>query len=155
MWQTYANIWIHFIWTTKERVPLITPSVKYKLYKHIRDIAKKESIVIDILNGTEDHVHCLVSVGSTQTIAGIAKQPKGGSSYLVNKNGSTADYFDWQDGYGAISVSPSNIPNVRQYIKNQEKHHRNTSLTEELAQIKSQIELSTSANISTNQTPTQ
>src|SRR5687768_2281165 len=86
MWQTYANIWFHFIWSTKDRCPLIMPSLKYKLYKIIRETGKKEHIRIDMINGTEDHIHLLVCVDSTHRICEIAKKLKGASSYYVNKN---------------------------------------------------------------------
>ena len=137
MWQTYASIWLHFIWGTKNRQPLITETIEYLLYDKIKETAKAEKIHLDHINGVEDHVHCLVSIDTTFRIFDIPKLLKGSSSRFINEQGITKDYFDWQDGYGVFSVSPTHLPQVRSYMKNQKKHHRSISFEEEITRLKS------------------
>lgn len=84
-----------------------------------------------MINGYSDHCHCLVSLGSNQNIEKIVQLLKGESSYWINKNQLTKDTFSWQDEYFAVSVSESMLEPVRNYIKNQEKHHKRKSFTEE------------------------
>lgn len=127
----YIKIWIHLIWATKNRQPLITEQIKLKLFDHIRENAKNKEIYLDFINGTSDHVHALISLKSNQTIADVSKLIKGESSHWVNKNNLTKLKFEWQDEYIAISVSESMVNRVREYIKNQEEHHRKRSFAEE------------------------
>ena len=65
MWQTFSSIWLHFIWSTKNREPLITASIEHILYDKIKEVAEAEKIHLDHINGIEDHVHCLVSIDTT------------------------------------------------------------------------------------------
>ena len=83
------------------------------------------------MNGFVDHVHCLVSLGTDQTIEKIAQLIKGESSFWVNKSGVCKTKFGWQDEYFAVSVSEVNVPAVRKYIANQEEHHRTKSFEDE------------------------
>jgi REP element-mobilizing transposase RayT len=84
-----------------------------------------------MINGYVDHVHCLVSLGSHQTLEKIMQLLKGESSFWINKNGLTETKFAWQDEYFAVSVNPAGLDSVRRYIANQEIHHRNSSFKSE------------------------
>nr|WP_228432432.1 transposase [Chryseobacterium cucumeris] len=84
-----------------------------------------------MINGYSDHCHCLISLGSDQNIEKIVQLLKGESSHWINKNKLTLGKFSWQDEYFAVSVSESMIESVRNYIKNQEKHHQKKSFGEE------------------------
>lgn len=127
----YINLWTHLIWATKNRQPLVTAELKPKLYNHIRENATGNNIHLDFLNGVEDHVHALVSLNSSQTIAFVLQTLKGESSHWINKEKLTKVPFGWQDDYMALSVSESHMDRVRNYIKNQEEHHRTMTFTEE------------------------
>ncbi|GAB4337774.1 MAG: IS200/IS605 family transposase [Calditrichia bacterium] len=127
----YVKIWTHLIWATKNREPLITQELKYKLYDHIRENAKNKDIYLDHINGVEDHVHTLISMKGEQSISKIAFFLKGESSHWVNENKLTRKKFEWQDEFIAVSVSESQVPKVREYIRNQEEHHRKKSFQEE------------------------
>jgi REP element-mobilizing transposase RayT len=83
------------------------------------------------MNGYVDHVHCLVSLGTDQTIEKIMQLIKGESSFWINKSGVCRIKFGWQDEYFAVSVSEANVPGVRKYIANQEEHHRTKSFEDE------------------------
>ena len=128
----YIKVYIHFVWSTKDRVPYLDSKEKRKqVWEHIRENAKTKGIYIDFINGYQEHCHCLVSLGVDQTIEKIMQLIKGESSFWINKNNLTTEKFGWQDEYFAVSVSESIIDKVRDYIKNQEEHHRHKSYNEE------------------------
>jgi len=128
---SFVKIWIHLIWSTKNRQPLITRDLKFKLYDHIRENAKNKKIFLDHINGTADHVHLLISMKGDQSISKIAFLLKGESSHWVNENKFKRTKFEWQDEFIAVSVSESLVPKVREYIRNQEEHHRKKTFQEE------------------------
>ena len=121
---SYVQIWIHYIWATKNRRAIISKELKYKLYNHIRLNAKKKGIHIDHINGMENHIHLLVSLNGEQCPSKIAFFIKGESSRWVNKNNLCETKFEWQNEYMAFSVSPTAVPRLRKYIRNQEAHHK-------------------------------
>ena len=86
--------------------------------------AKQKNIYIDSLNGYKDHIHCLLSLDPDQTLSKTIQMIKGESSYWINKNKLTKYRFEWAVEYFGISVSESQIQKVRNYIKNQEAHHK-------------------------------
>lgn len=120
----YINVMIHFIWATKNREPLITPDLKPILLSHIKENSFKKGIFIETINCVDDHIHMLISLGTNQTISNIANLVKGESSFWVNNQKIIEHKFEWQDDYIALSVSESVIDRVRQYIINQEEHHK-------------------------------
>lgn len=127
----YSKVMIHFIWATKKRSPIITRELKPLLLKHIKENSIAKEIFIDSLNCVEDHIHILISLGTEQTISKIAMLIKGESSFWVNKQKVLNFKFEWQDEYIALSVSESGIQKVRDYIQNQEEHHRKKTFREE------------------------
>jgi putative transposase len=128
----FIKVWVHLIWSTKNRNKIITSDLKYKLYDHIKDNARKKEIYIDFINGVEDHIHLLISIKAEQSLSKLTQLIKGESSFWVNQNKLLDEKFEWQDEYIAVSVSESMIPKVREYIKNQEEHHRKKSFAEEV-----------------------
>ena len=127
----YIKIWIHLIFSTKNRDKLISRELKPKLLDHIRQNAKSKNIYIDFINCVEDHCHILISLGAGQSISEVARLIKGESSNWINKNKRMKINFKWQEEYIAVSVSESQVNNVRNYIKNQEEHHRIKTFSEE------------------------
>ncbi|MDY7393960.1 IS200/IS605 family transposase [Aureibaculum sp. 2210JD6-5] len=120
----FVKTYIHFVWSTKNRVPYLdSKELRKKVWHHIRENAKEKGIFIDFINGYSDHCHCLVSLGRDQTIQKVMQLIKGESSFWINKQNLTKKKFQWQDEYFAVSVSESMIDKVRNYIKNQEIHH--------------------------------
>ncbi len=110
---------------------LISSELKPKLLAHIKENAKKKDIYIDFINCVENHFHLLISLGAGQSISEISRLLKGESSNWVNKNKLSKINFKWQEEYIAVSVSESQVNKVRNYIKNQEEHHRIKTFTEE------------------------
>jgi putative transposase len=127
----YLYIWIHFVWATKNRAPLLTKNIRQDVFKHIKDNGSLKNIHIDFVNGHLEHVHCLVSLNQKQTIAEVAQLVKGESSYWINKYKLTPEKFEWQDEYFAVSVSEKDVNKIREYIKNQEEHHSKTTFAQE------------------------
>lgn len=127
----YINIWIHLIWSTKNRQPFLKKELKSKIISHIKENAKNKNIYLDFINGDTDHIHTLISLKADQSISKIAHLLKGESSHWVNQNHLTKTEFAWQEEYIAVSVSHSAVNKVRNYIKNQEEHHRKKSFPEE------------------------
>lgn len=125
------KIWIHLVWATKRRQPLLHKSTRQNVFQHMRDNAKEKKIHVDFINGYVDHVHLLISLNAEQTIAKIVQLIKGESSYWINKNNLCAEKFEWQDDYFAVSVSQSGVDAVREYIKNQEEHHSKKTFQQE------------------------
>ncbi|OWY21546.1 transposase [Sphingobacteriales bacterium UPWRP_1] len=134
--QNFSALWVHLVWSTKNRLPLITGSIQLTLYNQLRKIALEKSYHLNFVNGMEDHIHLLVGYEPKFAISNMVKDFKGISSRWVNEQQLTADYFDWQDGFCAISVSPSNVPKVRNYIRNQQQHHAKQTFEEELILLK-------------------
>ncbi len=128
---SYIKVWLHFVWSTKNRKPLLTDDIRQKVFQHIRENAKEKDIYIDYVNGYVDHAHCLVSLDSEHSLKQIMQLIKGESSHWINKNNLCKEKFQWQDDYFVVSVSESIIDDVRDYIKNQEIHHRTKSFDEE------------------------
>jgi putative transposase len=132
MKRNYIALHVHLIWTTKNKYPFLEAKYRYPLLDHIRETAIEKGIKVRIVNGVEDHLHCLVSMHPTQNIADIIKSIKGESSRWITQQGWFNRDFEWQDGYGAISVSPQHFERVTQYIYNQESHHAFNNLADEL-----------------------
>jgi REP element-mobilizing transposase RayT len=136
MSKTYTSIWIHAIWTTKERVALLDRSFRVDICSYIRENARENQMHVDTVNGIEDHLHALISMLPTQSVAQIMKQIKGTSSHWINENELTNVKFSWQRSYGALSVSPQEVDKIRKYIRKQEDHHKNWKLDEEFKRFK-------------------
>jgi REP element-mobilizing transposase RayT len=128
---SYIKVWIHFVWSTKNRVHYLKDEIRQTIFRHIRENALQKGIYLDFINGYTDHVHCLISLGTDQTIEKIMQLIKVESSFWINKNRLCKTKFEWQNEYFAVSVSESNLPSVRKYIANQETHHRTKSFDDE------------------------
>ena len=130
---SYIRIWVHFVWATKNRDRILTKEFRPVLFNHILDNAKQKGIYIDQINGHLDHVHALVSLKSTQKIEEIAQQLKGESAHWTNNKFKKLQHkLSWQKEYFAVSVSESQLSIMRNYIKNQEEHHKRKSFQQEV-----------------------
>ena len=127
----FLKIWVHLVWATKNRAPILTDNIRQRVFTHMRENASLKNVHIDFINGYVDHVHCLISLSQEQTIAKIVQLLKGESSFWINKNNLCRQKFEWQHDYFAVSVSESGINRVRDYIKKQEDHHKKKTFEEE------------------------
>jgi REP element-mobilizing transposase RayT len=128
---SFNKIWIHAIWATKERTPLINSSVEQKVYHFISEQFRELGCPVRIINGMPDHIHCLFLLSPQKSIAEVIKQIKGSSSHFVNQNNLISERFAWQTGYASYSVSESIVDKVFHYIYNQKQHHHKKTFLQE------------------------
>lgn len=119
----YWNLYYHFIWATKERLPLIDSSLEPKLYRAIVAKAQDMEGFVHAIGGVEDHVHLAVSIPPGLAPAKFIGDVKGNSSHFVNHIVKPDYDFYWQDEYGVLSFGEKSLPAVVRYIHNQKKHH--------------------------------
>ncbi len=130
---SWVRVYIHYVFSTKNKIPFLSSKeILSKVHDHIMQNAREKEIWLDCVNGYYDHLHCLVSLGKTQSISEVARLIKGESSLWINKNKLTMGKFSWQDDFWAVGVSESHVKSVRSYIQGQEKRHRKVSFSEEV-----------------------
>ena len=127
MAHTHINCLLHVVFSTKNRAPLIAPTWRPRLHGFLSSIAADRKFPAVIVGGVEDHVHLLISLPADRPICDCARLLKGTSSKWVNDQFFPDRSFAWQAGYGAFSVSQSQIEVVTNYIRNQAEHHRKWS----------------------------
>ncbi|MGH9590362.1 MAG: IS200/IS605 family transposase [Terracidiphilus sp.] len=125
MAHTYANNFIHCVFSTKERRSLIPAARAAELYAYLDGIARGEGFSLIAAGGTANHVHLLFVLPASFSLAQAVQKLKGSSSRWMGRG------FSWQEGYGAFSVSASQVPVVKRYIQSQEEHHRKRNFEEE------------------------
>ena len=128
MRSTYTQLYVHCVWATWDRLPLITDELQKVLYAAIiRDCTAMKCTVIAI-GGVADHVHLLLGHPPTLTVSKLMKQVKGSSSHLITHAVCPREFFKWQYAYGAFSISHHDLDAVAAYIRHQEEHHAHQSL---------------------------
>ena len=125
---------LHIVFSTKNRTPIIADEISERLFAFIGGICRRKKCELIAAGGTEDHVHLLVILPATVTIADAVREIKGASSKWVNDT-FPGKRFSWQVGYGAFSIGSSMIPTVVEYIHNQKEHHQKVSFQEELTEL--------------------
>jgi REP element-mobilizing transposase RayT len=128
---SFNKIWIHAIWATKDRKPLIQLNVENQIYQFISDQLREQDCPVRIINGMPDHIHCLFLLSPQKTISDVVKQIKGSSSHFINQQELIPEKFSWQTGYAAYSVSESVVTKVFEYIQNQKIHHQKKTFQQE------------------------
>ena len=124
----YVELYLHAVWATWRRLPLITPEIRPRVYASLAHHVHSLGADVIAIGGIEDHVHVLARYPATVAVADYVSRLKGGSSHFVTQVLRHPEFFKWQGGYGAFSVSRRGIPNVRAYVLNQEQHHRDGTL---------------------------
>jgi putative transposase len=128
---SFNKIWIHAIWSTKERFPLIQPPIEKKVYEYMSSQFVESGCPVRIINGMPDHIHSLFLLNPKKPVTEIIKQVKGSTSYWINEQDLIKEKFAWQTGYAAYSVSESVLERVYQYIAGQKQHHQKTTFLKE------------------------
>jgi putative transposase len=121
--RSYLAIALHLVWSTRERSPLISPAIESRLYDYLVAIARSKRCDVLAVGGTENHIHLLVTFPSTVMLGDLLRELKAGSSRWMHATLSPDDWFDWQNNYAAIAVSPSHRKRIIAYIHNQKQHH--------------------------------
>ncbi len=130
--QSLAQLYTHIIFSTKNHVPYIGNDVELELHAYIGDTIKRLGGFPIKINNTEDHIHILASQPRTVSISKLLEDIKRNSSRWIKTKGTRYEKFGWQDGYCALSVSPSIKDKTIAYIENQKEHHRKMTFKEEL-----------------------
>ena len=135
--QSLAKITIHIVFSTKNRVPCLRdPDLRNELYAYMASILREnvDSPAL-LINGVDDHVHGLVSLSRKFAIMKVIEEAKTETSKWLKRQSPQLSDFAWQRGYGAFSVSESNLTAVRKYIEDQEEHHRKISFQDEFRKL--------------------
>ena len=131
MANTYTSLMYHFVWSTKNREPLLSNDIRPRVWSYLAGVAKQHRMFVRDIGGMADHVHVFLDVPKTMTVVDAAKTLKGVSSTWINEQHVVAGRFQWQDGYGAFTVGPEEKETLSAYIRNQEEHHRVKTFAEE------------------------
>ncbi len=132
---SYSRCWIHLIWGTLNREKLLNKGAAAGLSRYLGEYAEKQGVYMKINYVNADHVHALIDLPTAFSIEKLMQLLKGSSSHWINSNNVISGKFAWGRGYGAFSVSESNVDQVAHYIANQEEHHRVRTFGEELREF--------------------
>jgi putative transposase len=127
---THTSLQYHFVFSTKDRLPLIATGWRDRLHEYLGGAIRSMDGIAHAVGGVADHVHLLVGLKPTHVISNVLRDIKRSSSVWIRDEVSVAG-FTWQAGFGAFTVSPPRVEGVIRYIKNQEQHHRVRSFQDE------------------------
>lgn len=127
----FTKVLIHAVWGTKDRYPFLTQQKLSLVINHIKENAITKGIYISDINGHLDHLHCIISLSRDLSLSKTMQLIKGESSFWVNKEKIFISKFEWADEYYAVSVSESQLQKVKDYIENQQEHHKKKTFKEE------------------------
>ncbi len=139
MGQSLSQLYVHLTFSTKDRKPYIKEIWELKLYACFTTILKKYDCPIHIMNSVSDHIHILFRLPKDHSLTTIVEELKTKSARWIRSISKVNKDFDWQDGYGAFSVSHFNVDVVTRFIKNQKKHHDKLTYKEEVDEIMQQF----------------
>jgi len=128
MSHTYTTNFVHCVFSTKQRAKLIPDNKREQLFAHLFGICKNIGIQLVVVGGTADHIHMLIALPADKKLSEAIRDLKANSSRWMSQ---TNGEFSWQKGYGTFSVSASQVPTVKAYIRNQAEHHRKRNFDEE------------------------
>jgi len=127
-----SRVWLHALWGTLERRPLLTMPAAVKVSEYLHYYSDEKSVYMKINYVNPDHVHVLVDLTANLSIEQMMHLLKGASSHRINERNLLPRKFGWARGYGIFSVSHSLVGEVAKYIAEQEEHHQKRSFSEEL-----------------------
>jgi putative transposase len=131
MRRTYTQLYVHLIWGTWDRLPLITSEIETNLYSAMMVKIQELNCELVAIGGIDDHVHLLVRLNPTVAVADLIKEIKGSSSHLATHVIMPGQFFKWQGSYSAFSLRKRDLPLVVTYINGQKQHHLQGTLVPE------------------------
>jgi putative transposase len=136
MSQSLAQIYLHIVFSTKQRRPFLQDeSLRAETHRYLAGVCRNLDSPAIIIGGVEDHLHILCRLSRTHAVSELVRELKRDSSRWIKSKATEFREFQWREGYGAFSVSPSHVEALKGYIANQSKHHRRESFQEELRRI--------------------
>jgi putative transposase len=130
MHQNFTQLYLHCVWGTWDRLPLITPDIETVIWAAIARQCQQLNCKVLAVGGVADHVHLLTAFPPDLSVSNLIGQAKGSSSHLVTHEIACDRFFKWQGGYGAFTVNRQDLPRIVDYIKNQATHHQQKSTIE-------------------------
>ena len=128
---SYSRCWLHLIWETLRREPMLDKRAAGRASLNLTEYSNEKGIYMKINYFNTDHTHALIDLPTNMTIEQVIQLLKGSSSHWINEHGLVKGRFTWGRGYGAFSVSHSDVSKVANYIARQEEHHRKVTFAEE------------------------
>ena len=132
---SYVNLIYHMVFSTKDREPLITPEYESKIHQYIGGMIDKRGGLAFAINGMEDHLHVLAKLRQDKSLSDVIRDLKAGATGWMHDVFPALEDFAWQKGYGAFTVSQSQVNEVRKYIANQKMRHQDRSFEQEFRKI--------------------
>ena len=129
--QSLARLYIHLVFSTKYRQPFLTDTIRESLHAYMATVMDNLGCQALLINSIEDHIHILFELSRTIAVSQAVEKVKTASSKWMKTQGDEWAGFAWQAGYGAFTVSASNVQMVRNYVENQREHHRLQSFQDE------------------------
>ncbi|HEY2895306.1 MAG TPA: IS200/IS605 family transposase [Pirellulales bacterium] len=133
--QSLSSIYVHLVFSTKERDPWIRAHIESELFAYGTTVLKNADCPTPAMNGTADHVHTLFNLSRVKTIAQVVEELKTSTSKWIKTKGAEFEPFHWQNGYAAFSVSQSNVEEVVSYIRRQKEHHKGAFVRRRAARV--------------------
>ena len=131
MAQSFCNLIYHIVFSTKGRRDWLDDEIRHRVHEYLGGAVRNEGGVAFIVNGTSDHVHLLAKLRQDKALSEVVRGLKANTSGWIHKSIPGYSDFAWQSGYGAFTVSTSQLEKARGYISNQEEHHRNVTFQQE------------------------
>jgi putative transposase len=129
--QSLAAIYVHLVFSTKNREPSIRPEIEDELRAYLGGVLRELESPMLCVNGTQDHIHILLRLGRKIALADLVEEIKKRSSKWIKTKGPEYRDFYWQNGYGAFSIGQSGVEDLKRYIGRQKEHHHNKSFQDE------------------------
>lgn len=129
--ESYTQLYVHLVWATWDRLPLITPAVEPHLHAAVAEKCRELRCTPLAIGGIADHLHVLVRLHSTVAVATLAKELKGSSSHLITHEVAPGQFFKWQGSYGAFTLDGAGVRRVESYVARQKQHHALGDLRDE------------------------
>jgi putative transposase len=133
--QSLARVLIHLIYSTKNRERVLAESIREELHRYTAGILRELGSPALGINSVEDHIHIVFTLGRTRSISEVVEEVKTGSSKWIKTKAPEFSNFHWQAGYGAFSISQSNLDDVLKYVANQQDHHRRKTFQDEFREF--------------------
>jgi putative transposase len=133
--QSLSQLYVHLIFSTKHREPLLLSPVRERMHAYLATVLKNQGSPALKVAGTSDHVHALFRLSKNISLAQTVEEIKTSSSKWVKTQGTALADFHWQSGYGGFSVGPAEVEQVMEYVAQQEAHHRTVSFEEEYRRL--------------------
>jgi putative transposase len=130
--QSLAKLWVHLAFATKDRYPFLSDkSLRTETHAYLATVLRSHQCATIIVGGAEDHVYALFALSRNYSVSQVVKEIKRTSSTWIKEKSANQKKFHWQSGYGAFSVSQSQLGQVVSYIERQEEHHRHVTFQDE------------------------